>query len=288
MTLRHRSTVSVGTRTVAGAEDCWIHWVFRVGVRRAGMSATGSRSKLRTVGVAFGVAVLGFLLTVPVTIVVANLYVLVTGNEIGPVAVLGISMLSLQGIAFPLTAWLYVRFRGLSWSFVPASVPSLRELGYVVAAYVGVLVAVYAIAILVTLTSTEPAANQGALTALQNPEIIPYLVVLQLLLIGPGEELLFRGVIQGTLRERFDAPAAIVLASLAFAPAHATALVGGLSAVAVTVAILFVPSLVFGYVYEKTDNIVVPMLTHGLYNATLFALMYLAIQVGVEPALLLP
>lgn len=250
------------------------------------MTATTSRSGLRTVGVAFGVAVLGFLLAVPVTLVVANLYVLLTGNSIGPVATLGISMLSLQGIAFPLTAWLYVRYRGLSWSFIPASVPSLRDLLYVGGAYVGVFVALYAIAAVIAFTATEPAANQGALIALENPEILPYVIVLQLVLIGPGEELLFRGVIQGTLRERFGSPVAIVLASLAFAPAHLTALVGGLSAVAVTITILFVPSLVFGYVYEKTDNVVVPMLTHGLYNATLFGLMYLAVQLGIEPEML--
>jgi len=60
-----------------------------------------------------------------------------------------------------------------------------------------VFAVIYAIAILLTVTSTETASNTAATTALQHPEIIPYLIVLQLLLIGPGEELLFRGVIQG-------------------------------------------------------------------------------------------
>ena len=249
-------------------------------------SDADSDSKLRAVAAAFGVAVLGFILAIPAAIVVANAYVLATGNQIGPVATLGISMLSLQGIAFPVTAWLYLRYRDRPWSFVPASFPSLRDLKYVAASYIGIFAVVYAIAIVLTVTSTEAASNSAATTALEHPDIIPYLAVLQLLLIGPGEELLFRGVIQGSLREYFSAPAAILLASVTFAPAHITALAGGLQAVAVTVGILFVPSLFFGYLYEKTENIVAAALAHGLYNATLFALMYVAVQTGAEPEML--
>jgi len=33
--------------------------------------------------------------------------------------------------------------------------------------------------------------------------------------------------------------------------------------------------IVLGYLYEYTDNIVVPAVTHGCYNGTLFALLYL-------------
>lgn len=250
-------------------------------------AGSGSGSRLRAVAVAFGLAILGFVLAIPATLVVAQVYIAATGNEIDAVAGLGISMVSLQGIAFPLTAWLYIRYSDRSWSFIPASLPSLRDLKYVVASYIGVFAVVYAIAIVLTLTSTEAASNSAATTALEHPEIIPYLAVLQLVLVGPGEELLFRGVIQGSLREYFSAPAAILLASLAFAPAHITALAGGLQAVAVTVGILFVPSLFFGYLYEKTGNIVAPALAHGLYNATLFAIMYVAVESGLEPELLL-
>lgn len=245
-------------------------------------SDTAGGSRLRAVLVAFGLALLGFLLAIPAGLVVATAYTTVTGDQIGDVAALGISMLSLQGIAFPATAWLYVRRRGLSWDYVPASVPDRSDLKYVVGAYVGVFAAIYAISVVLTLTSTEAASNTGATTALQNPGIIPYLIPLQLLLIGPGEELLFRGILQRRLRERFDAWPAIVLASLAFAPAHLLALSGGPSAVLVSVGVLFVPSVVFGYLYEKTQNIVVPALTHGLYNATLFTLMYVAVTFGGE------
>lgn len=241
-------------------------------------------SKLRAVLVAFGVALLGFLLAFPAGFVVASVYTSVTGNEIGEVAGLGISMLSLQGIAFPATAYLYIRRRGLTWDYVPASLPDLSDVKYVVGAYVASFAAIYAISVILTFTSTEAASNTGAETALQHPEIIPYLILLQLLLIGPGEELLFRGIIQGRLRERFSAWPAILVASLAFAPAHLLALSGGPTAILVSVGVLFVPSMAFGYIYEQTGNIFVPALTHGLYNATLFTIMYLVVTFGPENA----
>jgi len=43
---------------------------------------------------------------------------------------------------------------------------------------------------------------------------------------------------------------------------------------------LTIPALVFGISYEYTNNIVVPALIHGLYNATLFTGLYLAIRFG--------
>jgi hypothetical protein len=109
---------------------------------------------------------------------------------------------------------------------------------------------------------------------MENPDFIPILIVLVFLLNAPGEELLFRGVIQGLLRERFGPAASILLATSAFAPIHITALIGGLNAALVTIIILSIPSIVFGTVYELTDNLVVPTLVHGLYNATLFAGLY--------------
>jgi len=44
--------------------------------------------------------------------------------------------------------------------------------------------------------------------------------------------------------------------------------------------LLFFPALVFGISYEYTDNIVVPSLIHGLYNATLFTGLYVVIRFG--------
>ena len=246
-------------------------------------------SRTRAVGVAAALAVLGIVVGIVVSIPVTLAYGAATNTpieEIGGVALLGISLVSLQGIAFPLVAWAYVRRRGVGWSFVPASTPSLSAVKYIVGGYLAAFGALIAVSVVLSVVSVEPAQNTAGTTALENPGIIPSLAVLQFLLVGPGEELLFRGVIQGSLREHFDAWPAILLASVMFAPIHILALSGGPAAVATTIGILFVPSIVFGYLYEKTDNIVVPAFTHGLYNATLFGLTYLATQIEQPPELL--
>lgn len=246
-------------------------------------SDTAGRPRLRAVLVAFGLALLGFVLVLPVGFVVSGVYTAAFGVEVGDVAALGISMIALQGIAFPLTAWLYVRQRGGSWDYIPIAAPDLRDVAYVVTGFVFAFVAANVVgAALITVFSTEPAQNTGATTALANPGIIPYLAVLQILLIGPGEELLFRGVIQTRLREQFGAWPSILLASAAFAPLHIFALSGGPAAAAISISVLFVPSIVFGYLYETRQNLVVPALAHGFYNATLFSLMYVYVKYGPE------
>lgn len=253
----------------------------------SGSRAGGSRA--RAVGVAAALAVVAIVAGLVVSVPVTLAYGALTDTpvaEIGGVALLGISLVSLQGIAFPLVAWAYVRRRGVGWSFVPASVPSLSAVAYIVGGYLAAFAGLLVVSVLLTVVSVEPASNTAGTTALENPGIIPYLAVLQFLLVGPGEELLFRGVIQGSLREHFDAWPAILLASLTFAPIHILALSGGPAAVASTIGILFLPSIVFGYLYEKTDNVVVPAFTHGLYNATLFGITYLGTQIEQTPELL--
>jgi membrane protease YdiL (CAAX protease family) len=252
-------------------------------------SDSDDRSRWRAVAVAFGVVVLAFVAGIVISIPLTFAYGAVTNTpieDIGAVPLLGISLVSLQGIGFPLVAWAYLRRRGLPWSFVPASVPSLRDVKYIVGGFFTAFGGLIVISLLLTMFSVQAAENSAGQTALQNPGIIPYLAVLQFLLVGPGEELLFRGVIQGRLREYFDAWPAILLTSLMFAPAHLLALSGGATAVLATIGILFVPSIIFGYLYEKTNNIAVPALAHGLYNATLFGLTYLQTQVEPAPELL--
>ena len=248
-----------------------------------------SGSRARAVLVAAGLAILGVVLGTVVSIPVALAYSSLTNTaveDLGTVAGLAISLVSLQGIAFPLVAWAYVRRRGVGWSFVPASLPSLSAVAYIVGGYVAAFGGLLVVSVLVALLSVEPASNSASTTALENPGIIPGLAVLQFLLVGPGEELLFRGIIQGSLREHFGAWPAILLTSAMFAPIHILALSGGPAAVATTVGILFLPSVVFGYLYERTGNIVVPAFTHGLYNATLFAIIYLGTQLEQPPELL--
>lgn len=109
------------------------------------------------------------------------------------------------------------------------------------------------------------------------------LVVLSILVIGPSEELLFRGVIQRYLSEAFSVTGAIVVSSILFAAIHApTFLLAGPGATGLLAgAAIFVISVTLGYSYAVTDNLLVPALVHGVYDATLFGVMYVALQLGI-------
>jgi hypothetical protein len=96
--------------------------------------------------------------------------------------------------------------------------------------------------------------------------LIGFLLVQPLL-----EELLFRGVVQGWLRERhwgplelFGVSASNWIASLLFVAAHLPA-----QPLAWSLAV-FVPSLVFGYFRDRHDSLVPPMILHVVYNAAFF------------------
>jgi CAAX amino terminal protease family. len=149
--------------------------------------------------------------------------------------------------------------------------------GYVLA----ILGAIIGNIIVSTFVDAETGTNQAAEVGMQNPEVLLLLIPASFLLIGPGEELLFRGIVQGRLREVMSAVPAILITAAFFAGIHFFALTGGsLTGNLAALGVLTLPALVFGVAYEYTDNIAVPSLIHGAYNATLFSLLYAAIRFG--------
>lgn len=233
-------------------------------------------SRLRAVGVAAAITVAGFVMAIPFGLAVGTVIGLL-GIDLSLTAGFIVTILLLQGIAFPLTAFAYLRLRGASFGFVDVRFPTLRDVLWVVSGYILVFVLVIAVLVLVT-TLDAPTASRANQEALRDAQTLLWLIPLSILVIGPSEELLFRGIIQGRLREAFGPVGAVVLASATFAPAHILALTGSIRALAVTIAILFVPALVFGATYELTDNLVVPAVIHGAYNATIFTIVYLGLR----------
>jgi hypothetical protein len=104
------------------------------------------------------------------------------------------------------------------------------------------------------------------------------LAVLSLLVIAPTEELLYRGAIQASLYDVTSRRAAVVLASVPFALAHVPTLYADTtapSAVCLSLVAVFGLSLVFGWLYARTDDLLVPVAVHGAYNGVVFCLIYL-------------
>jgi membrane protease YdiL (CAAX protease family) len=240
-------------------------------------------ARLRALAAALVVAGLGLGAGV---VLVLGLSLLLTGLgfDLSPLVFLVISLVSIQGVAFGGVALGYLRFRGRPVDSVGLRLPSVRELLIVVGGYAAAFVAAISGAVIISVTGAPAGENQVAEFASVDPSVLLWLVPASFLLIGPGEELLFRGIVQGRLRETFDPVPGVALASALFAAVHYAALTGGAGGRLVTVTVLFFPALVFGAVYELTDNLVVPALVHGAYNATLFALAYAAIRLSESEA----
>ena len=237
------------------------------------------RVRFRALLAAFLVAGLG--LVFGFGLVAAIQFVLLgAGIELTPMLLIVVSLACVQGIAFGGIAVGYLFARGVGSGYLGVRVPSGRDLLFAVTGYVGAFGAVVLVGTLVSLTGIQPAQNQVAELGRRNPETLLLLIPASFLLIGPGEELLFRGVVQNRIRESFAPVPGIVLASLFFAAIHYVALTGGTGARLISIGVLFFPSLIFGTVYELTDNLVVPALVHGAYNATLFSLVYAVVKLS--------
>lgn len=86
-------------------------------------------------------------------------------------------------------------------------------------------------------------------------------------LAGFGEELLFRGLLQLGLSTIVDVWLAILLASFLFGLAHAITFLYCILA--------FIISLYLGFLFVYTDNLVVPIAVHALYDFCVFIYIWL-------------
>jgi membrane protease YdiL (CAAX protease family) len=236
------------------------------------------------IAAAVGLGVLG-----PVLAVLGGQGIFLVDAAVGglPLAVSVILTLIVgQYVAFGGLAVGYLAWRGFDRtgivSYLGVRRPSLTEVGLVVGGWVVIVITLLVVSSVVQLLGAETASNQSAEVAMANPTIIPLFVVAMFLVVGPCEEILYRGVVQGRLRESLSAAPAIAIASGIFAFIHVMALTGGVSGRLTTVAILFFPSLVFGAVYEYTGNLVVPALLHSLHNAVIFTLLYVTVTYSDE------
>ncbi|MFX0116688.1 MAG: lysostaphin resistance A-like protein [Candidatus Hodarchaeota archaeon] len=102
---------------------------------------------------------------------------------------------------------------------------------------------------------------------------VALLVAFQLLFVGPGEELIFRGYIQGETEKVLGPLKAILLSACAFGLIH---VLFYLSINPESVVIIFVSSAIaglgFGYARYVSGNLSYPIAIHGFWNALAFIL----------------
>ena len=198
-----------------------------------------------------------------------------------PTLLVAVSIVMGQGVSFGLFALLYLRYTGRGLDYIHARIPTFSDLGWTVGGFIVFYGGLIVVSIVLTTFGIRSAQNEIAAIGKRDPKVFLLLIPLSFLLIGPGEELLYRGVVQERLRESFGRWPAIALASLIFALVHFFSLQG--AGKIVYLAILLVLSPVLGAAYEYTGNLVVSALIHGAFNALQFALAYLMVTGQLNP-----
>ncbi len=239
---------------------------------------SSSRGKLWSVAVAvglgFGTVVMSLIVIIGLISVLQVLSVPLPESALALITlelVLG-QLVIMGGIAIG-----YLWATGRRLSYVTIRWPSLKEWLVVLAGPF----AVFAVSIVVNLFGMvlEIESSPHAIAEIDaiDPTFYLYLIPIMIFIVGPFEELLYRGVIQTRLRESFSAPAAIGIASVVFALIHLPAYglgAAGAAEISLALTVIFGGSLVFGGLYEWTGNLTVVALVHGLYNSIALFLLY--------------
>lgn len=182
-----------------------------------------------------------------------------------------INIVALQVLAFPLLSYVYLELTDRSITYIDIARPSQTQLILTAIGVVGLIAINYSLHAVFVLFNIPIAPN--ILTDLTDPTQYLILGVVSVLIIGPTEELLFRGVIQKRLTETFSTAAAIIITSGIFSLFHIQALAGS-SGVLASIITIFVLSGVLGILYARTKNLLVVMLIHGLFNMFVFIVNY--------------
>lgn len=188
---------------------------------------------------------------------------------------------SLATLWFAVVGVAYLRFRPVAIGYGLRR-PTLRDGGWILAGLAAIIVASLLTELVVSLFGSGSATNISNAAAVENPVLVySVFIVANLLFIAPIEEFLFRGVVQGRLRESVGALTAIAVTSIGFGLTHIPSYwFGGsdLLSVGVWGAVLGISAtgFILGYVYERTNSLLTVSLIHGLINTIGIGLALLA------------
>ena len=213
------------------------------------------RDQLRGMSVGIGLAIAAFCLSV----VFGLLYGI-------PVFFLGFDLTSPSVIAGAIVAghfgllviaFFYTRKKGLKVSY---GVPSLDGTRVLV---LGLLLTVTGTWILVTAGSS---VVQGIRLPVDtsDPRTLFLLSIVLLFIAVPVEEYLFRGVIQRRIDETLWTPVAIVSSSVLFALLYLPNYLGSFTDIGHGLLLITFFGLVFGTAYERTGNLMIPIIIHAV------------------------
>ncbi|MFP8955779.1 CPBP family intramembrane glutamic endopeptidase [Natrialbaceae archaeon A-CW3] len=225
-------------------------------------------SQYRASLVAIALTITAFIVSILIGLLVMIPAVLI-GYDIFSLEVLVASLIAGQ-VGFLAVGLLYVRRYELE---VPITWPTSRSLGIVVGGTILALGLAIGGQLLLEVLDLLPESVIEE-TAEIDPVFFLILAALSIVLVAPAEEFLFRGVIQGRLRQSFGSVGAVLGSSLLFGMMHLPNYTGSLAEILMGGLLITIVGVVFGALYEYTENLTVPIAIHAIYNTVLLVSAY--------------
>lgn len=182
-----------------------------------------------------------------------------------------ISLPITEGIILGIT-FFFAKYKGANLQKLGLIKPRLKTI--LVVSVVAVLLILLAGSISVleeVVLGPDPMAEDLLIVLLpRNSFQLVVLLGISIILVGPAEELAFRGFIQRGLENSFGKKSGLMITSLLFGLSH------GLNSLRAIIPVTVI-SLILGYIWQKTDgNTTACAWIHGLYDALTITLVYLA------------
>lgn len=184
-----------------------------------------------------------------------------------------------SGIAALAVFTLYLFFTGRTIEYVdyPGYSASALGIGLLVGGVLTVVQALLTVTF-VSLGVGEPLGPIGNLVQERGIGLLVSVIVVNLLLVAPGEELLYRNGVQKTLTGSHSHTFAIVGAAGIFTIPH---LLNFITSTPVEILVgsfeIFVNGIAYGIAYAYWNRIDVSIIAHGVYNSAVFVFAYLHI-----------
>ncbi|MFB6083800.1 MAG: lysostaphin resistance A-like protein [Halorientalis sp.] len=191
--------------------------------------------------------------------------------------------LGLSELGFGVAALTFVKATDRGVGYVGLELPARGRLVAWVGGGAVALFALRSLAVLAALQLGGPLLPARVTQAQIDPQaLVLAMIPLSLLVVAPCEEALFRGVVQRYLGEVTSSAVAILGAGVLFALLHLPSYLRYSTFwAAVMLAVVFVVGLGFGYSYERTGSIWVPIGVHGLYNSLIMASAWVLVELNV-------
>jgi membrane protease YdiL (CAAX protease family) len=180
---------------------------------------------------------------------------------------------------------LYFSVSDKSIDYIDFHIPNKRTLALIIGGTLALLIAFFAIGAGTSFFEGAEASEHSMQRTVSDgnvdPQFILVMIPMSFLAIAPSEEFIFRNLVQKRLYEDFSKKISVVLASAIFAFVHfPTYATGTLTEVSISLGSVFVFSMILGTAYAWGDNLLVPIVMHGTYNAIIFTNWYTALAHG--------